>query len=306
MKGLNISGTNSDSFSIGHGDNRIELKTIDGELYFRNINSPYRRVLGSNASTVLSPLEWNPNTEYLKGNLFYKNQALWSVLQDFTSNEDFLAQGFAYRRVIDFVGQTIIDIDLNSTHLLNILHSNLIVIIGQKPGEAKINLPSKNMLSTGIEYIIYNTSTVNIKIYDSNSNFINTILPNYKYTYIYNNLTPTGWAVKVSNSNSLELLGIQKNTAFLNVGDSISIFGVSGVFLINDNSNIRFFEKDDASIRGEIFYSSGTDSFKINSFNKIIAGSDIPNKICFFNNNDILYLKNNTIQSKTIIFHKFF
>ena len=131
-------------------------------------------------------------------------------------------------------------------------------------------------------------------------------MPNYKYTYIYNNLSSIGWSVKLNDSNALELLGVEKNIAFLNVGNSVSIFGVSGVFAINNSSNIRFFEKDDATIRGEIFYSSGTDSFKINSFNKAIAGSDIPNKICFFNSNDILYLKNNTTQSKTIIFHKFF
>ena len=102
MKTLNISGTLSESFSIGHGNGIIELRVIEGELYFRNQGQAYKKVLGSNASIVLSPVQWNPEVQYSIGNLFYKDSGLWMVMQDFTSNNNFLSQGYAYRRIFDF------------------------------------------------------------------------------------------------------------------------------------------------------------------------------------------------------------
>ena len=306
MKALNISGTISEFFSIGAGLNKTELRVIEGELYFRNAGTPLKKVLGSSASIILSPLEWNPNTQYLKGNLFYKDSGLWSVQQDFISNEDFLSQGFAYKRIIDFNGQSIINIDLLNNFSLNILHSNLLIVTGQNLGESIIKLPLKTSLILGSKYTIYNTSSSVVKIYDFNSNFLNTILPNYKYTFLYNGLSGTGWSIEMNESNSIELLGIEKNIAFLNPGDSVPLFGASGVFATNHSCNIKFFESDNPSINGEIFYTSGTDSFIINSFSKLIVKDNMENKICFFNNNDALYLKNNTTQSKMIIFHKNF
>ena len=167
-------------------------------------------------------------------------------------------------------------------------------------------MPNKDFLTIGSKYVIYNTSTANIKIYDFNSNFINTILPNYKYTYILNNLSNSGWGVEITESNSLELLGIRKNIAFLNPNESVRIIGASGVFESNEVSMIKFFEASDSRINGEILYSSGTDTIKIKTFSSLIAKDNTSNKICFFNDNDNLSLKNNTNQMKTIVFHKFF
>ena len=68
----------------------------------------------------------------------------------------------------------------------------------------------------------------------------------------------------------------------------------------------KFFDKNNATISGEIYYTSGGTYTQIITFSDQIISGNIPGKFCFFDTNDILYLKNSTNITKTVTFHKMF
>jgi hypothetical protein len=52
MRLIDVGGTNAESFSIGLGEKKIELRTIDGILYFRNFSGGWNRVSSESISNA--------------------------------------------------------------------------------------------------------------------------------------------------------------------------------------------------------------------------------------------------------------
>jgi hypothetical protein len=82
--------------------------------------------------------------------------------------------------------------------------------------------------------------------------------------------------------------------------------GASGVFLIDKAGKYSFFDSRDSELNGDIFWTTGGNSCKIITFSDQIVSGDSPQRFCFFNINNDLYIKNNTGINREIVFHSLY
>ena len=306
MKYLDLTGTTSNSFTIGVGTNSTELRIIDGVLHYRNYGSNYKPLLNDDANSILSPLVWSSGTKYEVGNLVYYGGALFQVILDHTSTSIF-AQNNAYRKVSDIGNFTSLNVDLQSSYSLNLVSSQVVYIFGNTNGSFNLSLPDVTSIRLGSVYEIRNDSPRAITL-KTNSEINITTLNSYstvRLTLISASNGYEGWVTNYYNSGEIDF-GIQKVTLNFEPNIELKLVGPSGVFSSDNSGVYKFFDKGNATISGEIYYTSGASNIQVITFSDQVVSGDIPGKFCFFNTNDVLYLKNSTNITKVITFHKMF
>ena len=85
MKLLDIFGTSSNSFSIGLGEDKIEFRSINGELHFRNFGTGYQKASSESLKEALRVRDYNSETTIGENELIQYNGALWYSKQTFIS-----------------------------------------------------------------------------------------------------------------------------------------------------------------------------------------------------------------------------
>ena len=306
MKYLDLTGTTSNSFTIGVGTNSTELRIIDGILHYRNYGSNYKPLLNDDANSILSPLIWSSGVKYEIGNLIYYGGALFQVILEHTSTSIF-AQNNAYRKVSDIGNFTSLNVDLQSSYSLNLVSSQLIYIFGNTNGSFNLSLPDITSIRFGSVYEIRNDSPRTI-ILKTNSGINITTLNSYSTVRL--TLTSAsngyeGWVTNYYNSGEIDF-GIQKVTLNFEPNIELKLIGPSGVFIYVKSGVYKFFVNENAKKNREINYNSGASNVQVITFSDQVISGDIPGKFCFFNTNDVLYLKNSTNITKVITFHKMF
>ena len=304
MKTINISGTTSEYFKIGEGNNTVELRVIQGKLYFRNFGDSFKELLSNDADITLSPINWARNTNYSVGDLIYYNQSLFQVIYQHISGENFVASNDNYRRISNINNLTKIDVSFGSLSELNILSSNFIYLYGPGVGQFNLKLPDPTSISIGSTYTLNNNSNKIVNVYSVNNMLVTIINPNQTKIVIlldYDNNNSSWTTTTINNDQFLNI----KNVFFQN-NTSYKFMGSSGVFTDLLSGKYSFFDKNDADLNGDIFWASGASgaiSCKIITFSEKIVSGDSPSYFCFFNTNDDLYIKNNTGVTREIVFH---
>ncbi len=150
MKYFELDGTNKDSFSIGLGANKVELISVNGELYFRNFKDLTRPVGsgtgGSGTSGSSVPKTYVAAQSYDAGELITYNETLWRINATITTaaNSSFNAILNYVDRIADYsnILQNRIDSNVTLTkadHIFLLLYDDLNPSI---TGGGTIKLPS--------------------------------------------------------------------------------------------------------------------------------------------------------------------
>ena len=306
MKKINLTGTTSENFSIGTGNNLVEFRVIQGRLYFRNVNEPFKELLSNDAEIVLSPLNWSINKNYSEGDLFYYQKSLFKVIKAHYSATSFSTNNNNYRKV-SHINADLTRIDTNAyqnnEHIMNLLSSDFVYIYGINQGPFKIKLPEPTSISIGSTYLFQNNSEKIINIYSSNNVFITFINPNEAKQLIlidYNSVDT--WSAFSFGLNSINFASIDSSKIDFATGVNYLFNTPSGIFNEDRSGKYNFYDLNDADLNGDIFWVSGGSNYKIISYSTKIASGDVPSKFCYFDNNNILYFKNNTGISRQIVF----
>jgi len=165
----NLSGTNKDFFSIGIGKNKIELRSIDGVLYFRNYGSGWRKFASVEQLSGTIIKEW-PQDEYLEeGEIIRYGNTLWYVNASHTSGSTFEENVENCSKLEAFNKLTKIDTVLTSSPTdLDVTASEIIYFHNQSgSGDFEIKLPTCDRIKIGTTYLLINDSTKAIKVLKS-------------------------------------------------------------------------------------------------------------------------------------------
>ena len=309
MKSLNISGTTSEVFRIGEGTNAVDLRVVQGKLYFRNFGDTFKELLSNDADITLSPINWASNTNYSEGDLIYYNTSLFQVIESHLSGNEFIYTNNYYRRISNINNITKLNVNslLNDIYHLNILSSNFINIYGNRIGDFYLVMPDPTSIGLGSQYLIQNSSSKIISVYNDNNVFITKINPNEnKILVLLDYTSQNDFWTSLTISSDIVSFGFDIKKILFNNNESYKFIGSSGIFTENKPGKYSFFDSGDAELNGDIFWSSGTsgtDSCKIITFSDKIVSGNISPYFCFFNINDDLYIKNNTGINREIIFH---
>lgn len=305
MKSINISGTTSEVFRIGEGTNAVDLRVIQGKLYFKNFGDTFKELLSNDAEITLSPIQWSKNTNYTIGDLIYFNQSLFQVIGNHNSgNGDFVDKNNFYRRISNINNITKINVNSypNNITQLNILSSNFIYFSGEGVGEFYLKMPEPTSIGLGSQYTLQNNSLKKISVYNNQNNFITFLNPEESKILVlleYNN--SDFWTSLAISSDLSTVLDYEKVT--FNINQAYKFVGSSGVFNDDRSGKYSFFDPRDAELNGDIFWVTGGNSCKIITFSDKVVSGDSPQYFCFFNINNDLYLKNNTGVTREIFFH---
>jgi hypothetical protein len=307
MKSINISGTTSEVFRIGEGNNAVDLRVIQGKLYFRNFGDTFKELLSNDADITLSPINWAPNNNYSVGDLIYYQQSLFQVIANHISSSQFIYSNNYYRRISNINNITKIEVNsyLNNITSLTILSSNFIYLYGSGTGSFTLKMPDPTSIGLGSQYLIQNNSSKEINIYTNNNILITTINPNENKIVVFLDYNSSDFWTSMSISTDLSL-NLDTRKIIFNNNQSYKFIGASGIFLNDRAGKYSFFDSRDSDLNGDIFWATGGNDCKVITFSDKIVSGDSPNNFCFFNINNDLYLKNNTGITKEIVFQSLY
>jgi hypothetical protein len=308
MKSINISGTTSEVFRIGEGTNAVDLRVIEGKLYFRNFGDTFKELLSNDADITLSPINWAPSNYYSIGDLIYYNQSLFQVVGNHTSGNNFIYSNNYYRRISNINNLTKINVDAynNNLYELNILSSNFIHLYGTGVGGFTVKMPDPTSIGIGSQYLLQNNSSKKISIYSNNNFLITELDPNENKIIVLLDYTNIDFWTSLSISTDIINFGLDVRKITFQNNQQYKFIGASGVFLIDKAGKYSFFDSRDSGLNGDIFWTTGGNSCKIITFSDQIVSGDSPQRFCFFNINNDLYIKNNTGINREIVFHSLY
>jgi len=306
MKNLNLTGTTSETFSIGTGTNLVELRTIQGKLYFRNVNEPFKELLSNDAEVILSPFEWSPNRVYNEGDLIYYNKILFKVIKAHTSSSTFIQGNNNYRKISHADGNlTRIDTNGYESNLvtLDLLSSDFIYCYGLISAVFNIKLPDPTSIVIGSSYLFQNSSEKNIYVYTNNNIFVTIINPNETKKIIlidYDEIDT--WSSFSYGVDLINFAKIDSSIITFATGVNYPFNGPSGIFSGNKSGKYILFDVTDSDLNADIFWTSGGINYKIITLSSNLVSGDISSKFCYFYSDNTLYFKNNTDIERNITF----
>lgn len=167
MKLLDVLGTTSETFSVGLGENKIEFRTINGILHFRNFGSGWERASSASVRESLRAREYTPGSVIAEKELFYYSGALWYAETTFTASSFLLdtdkiikvgdLNNFTSLNVAQYAN-TPIGLTANSSNNIHFYGSTTIV------SSIDVVLPNATFLHPGRSFEISNSSEITIRI----------------------------------------------------------------------------------------------------------------------------------------------
>jgi hypothetical protein len=308
MKAINITGTTSEVFRIGEGTNAVDLRVIEGKLYFKNFGDAYKELLSSDATITLSPISWASNTYYSEGDLIYYNENLFQVIGNHTSESFFINTNDYYRRITNINTLTKVDVSLykDNPFQLDLLSSNFVHLYGLGTGNFYLKMPEPTQISVGSQYTIQNNSSKIINVYTSSNALITIINPNENKILVFlEYITAPIWT-SLSVAGDQINFGLEVKKIIFQNNQSYKFIGASGIFPIDKAGKYSFFDNFDANLNGDIYWVTGGGDCKIITFSDKIVSGDTLSYFCIFNINNDLYLKNRTGINREIVFHSLY
>ena len=170
MKLLDILGTTSETFSLGSGEKKIELRSIDGALYFRNFGTGWQRASSESLREALKLRTWFSGILLGENELFLYNNSIWYSSLTFTSTS-FSDDANNFVKLNDTLNFFKIDVSTITSINLNPEVSNSIFIEGENTSIAysSVTLPDATSLHLGRQILFINDSNIPVRIYKKNS-----------------------------------------------------------------------------------------------------------------------------------------
>ena len=165
MKLLDILGTSSESFSLGAGEKKVEFRSINGVLHFRNFGTGWQKASSESLQESLRLRTWNSGLLLGLHELFFHNNSIWFSTTSFISN-NFQSDSSNFIKIFD--AENFLKINISSQITQNLLNtvSNIIYFTGFSPDAFKtINLPNAQTLNEGRQFTFLNDSESDIRIY---------------------------------------------------------------------------------------------------------------------------------------------
>lgn len=236
MKFFDISGTNNDSFSIGLGDNKIELISTNGKLYLKNFNSSNPIDVASKEPGFLEIVEWIPGIELSINNIVTFEGSIYLVKVSHLTGLNFDVDYFNFI----FSYDKLVKVSANNGNIYQIIKTqgNDIYFFGTNSGTQTVIFPNCLLEGEGKKLTIYNFSNclLDIYLFDGTTSF-SSINENQVKTYLLiDNNSENGtwketsyWQLEEREVNEAR---IDVSNAF-NIGD---IIGHNGTNFIKVNS----------------------------------------------------------------------
>jgi hypothetical protein len=267
MKLLDVLGTNSETFSLGMGEKKIELRSIDGVLHFRNFGTGWQRASSESLRESLKLRTWTPGLLIAQHEIFLYNDSIWYSENTITASV-FLEDCKDFVKIADTVNFLKIDVSTAITTNLPVEVSNSIYFEGESLlSFISVTLPDAQKINIGRQLLFINGSNVPIRIY-RNSNLLSyfTVASSQSLGLIItDNSTSQGeWSsLSFSGGGSGGSGGIYQIDAILNLSNytnSINPFAV-GDFIYYDQTvkywKPAYSENFDLDIFGIVTYSAG-------------------------------------------------
>ena len=166
MKLLDILGTTSETFSLGYGEKKIELRSIDGALYFRNFGTGWQRASSESLREALRLRTWFSGILLGENELFLYNNSIWSSSFTFTSTS-FSNDASNFVKIADTSNFFKIDISAITSINLTPEVSNSIFIESENTSVSYVSimLPDATLLNLGRQFLFINDTTIQVRIY---------------------------------------------------------------------------------------------------------------------------------------------
>lgn len=193
MNFFDISGTNRSSFSIGLGENKVELFSKNGKLFIRNFDSSIIDISTiSELTNNFEIKEWQANTQMNKNNLIIYNNSLFICNTTHLSTTVFNDSFFTH--IISYNALAKIPANNNSVFFILKNHGNDFYFYGSNTGIHSIIFPNCLFENIGKHIRIYNFSncTLNIYLNDQTTYFSSVNLNQTKEYLLISNLTSNG------------------------------------------------------------------------------------------------------------------
>ena len=185
---INSTGTNQESFSLGVGNDKVELRTIDGVLYFRNIGTAWQQVASTGAISSVTINEWAPSTQYFEGQLIRYQGSLFAVANSHQSSSTIETDSLFLNKVTDFDSLLTIDVDTESSpRQLTFFDSETVVCEGTASGSFIVRLPPLANVDPGQTFRIYNRCNKTITVADSTGTGVQSLAVGEVSAYVKNN-----------------------------------------------------------------------------------------------------------------------
>jgi hypothetical protein len=165
MKLLDVLGTSSESFSLGAGEKKVEFRSINGVLHFRNFGTGWQKASSESLQESLRLRSWNSGLLLGQHELFIYNNSIWFSTISFISN-NFQADSPNFIKVFD--AENFLKINISSPITQNLLNtvSDKIYFSGFSNDAFKnINLPNAQTLNVARQFTFLNDSESDIRIY---------------------------------------------------------------------------------------------------------------------------------------------
>ena len=168
MKLLDVLGTNSETFSLGRGEKKIELRSINGVLHFRNFGTGWQRASSESLRESLRLRNWSPGLLIGQHELFLYNDSIWYSTNTITASV-FLDDSKNFVKIADTVNFLKIDVS-NASTTISSQASNSIYFEGQSLLDSvSLTLPDARTLNIGRQFLFINGSNVPIRISKNSS-----------------------------------------------------------------------------------------------------------------------------------------
>ena len=271
MRLLDVLGTNSETFSLGMGEKKVEIRTINGVLHFRNFGTGWERASSESLREALQLRSWTPGLLIGSRELFIYNNSIWYSINTITASNLFSNDSSNFVKISDTTNFEKINISVSST-ILNSETSDYIYFQGESSGEfSSVTLPDATQLVVGRQLIFINSTLTPIRVYKHNST-----------TYF-----------TITSTSSLGLVLTSKSTSsgdwsplnFSGAGGSGGLYQIDVSLDLSNYNNINPFKIGDFAyydINDKFWKLAYSDNFNLNSLGVVTFFSGKNIRVSFF------------------------
>lgn len=166
MKLLDVLGTNSEIFSLGLGEKKIELRSIDGVLHFRNFGTGWQRASSESLRESLRLRIWSPGLLIGERELFLYNGSIWYSKNTLTASINFIDDSNSFVKIFDATNFSKFEVSSISTLNLTTETSDSIYFTGESNlNFISVYLPNAQTLNVGRQLLFINEVLIPIRVY---------------------------------------------------------------------------------------------------------------------------------------------
>lgn len=232
MKLLDVFGTNSESFSIGLGEKKIDFRTFDGVFYFRNFGGGWQKASSELLKDSVRMRTWSPGLTLAEGEIFLYNESIWESKITFETI-NFLQDSVNLIKVVDLSNFTKLNSNV-SPHYLVTEDSDTIYIEGQSGVDVNVFLPDSTTLHVGRKFLFINESNAKVNIFKKETNQYDSINSGESISLILslNDTIPGTWSKINFGGSVISSNEISDNQLTVNL--NLSQYGGVNPFLLGD------------------------------------------------------------------------